>query len=222
MPDTIHFDQMNYQTFEPCKDLSTLAKYYWALENAKEEHPQRQTIVPDGCTRIIFHYGDLYKQYIAFGNTIIQPRCFVFGQLTKPLEIEPSSKTGVFSVRFYHESFLAFATINKEEMDVSLVLYELMPDDKYFFLTRYVGRVSYAKDNSKRQLLQPNKKERIPFVNTRFVSKKINEGSRLVLLLNNNKHPFEIINYGSGNPVSEETMKDAREHLQIKWHNESF
>ena len=115
-----------------------------------------------------------------------------------------------------------FATINKKDMDVSLALYELMPDGKYFFLTRYVGRASYAKDNTTRQLLHPNKKESIPFDNTRFVSKKISKGSRLVILLNINKHPFEIINYGSGKPVSDETMQDAGEPLQIKWHNDSF
>lgn len=113
-------------------------------------------------------------------------------------------------------------TINKKDMDVSLALYEQMPDGKYFFLTRYVGRASYAKDNSKRHLLHPNKKESIPFGNTRFVSKKISKGSRIVILLNINKHPFEIINYGSGKPVSEETIKDAGEPLQIKWHNDSF
>ncbi len=115
-----------------------------------------------------------------------------------------------------------FATINKKDMDISMALYELMPDGKYFFLTRYVGRASYAKDNTKRQLLKPNRKERIPFDNTRFVSKKISKGSRLVIFLNINKHPFEIINYGSGKPVSEETIKDAGEPLQIKWYNNSF
>lgn len=115
-----------------------------------------------------------------------------------------------------------WATINKKDMDVSMALYELMPDGRYFFLSRYVGRASFAKDNSKRQLLKPNKKENIPFDNTRFVSKKINKDSRLVILLNINKHPFEIINYGSGKPVSEETMQDAGEPLQIKWHNDSF
>ncbi|MFY7735036.1 MAG: CocE/NonD family hydrolase [Bacteroidia bacterium] len=115
-----------------------------------------------------------------------------------------------------------WATINKKDMDVSLALYELMPDGKYFFLTRYIGRASFAKDNSKRQLLQPNKRESIPFDNTRFVSKKINKGCRLVILLNINKHPFEIINYGSGKSVSEETIKDAGEPLQIKWHNDSY
>ena len=115
-----------------------------------------------------------------------------------------------------------WATINKKDMDVSLALYELMPDGRYFFLTRYVGRASFAKDNSKRQLLQPDKKESIPFENTRFVSKKIGKGSRLAILLNINKHPFEIINYGSGKPVSEETIQDAGEPLEIKWHNDCY
>ncbi|VXB97560.1 Peptidase S15 [Flavobacterium sp. 9AF] len=115
-----------------------------------------------------------------------------------------------------------WTTINKKDLDVSLALYELMADGKYFFLTRYVGRASFAKDNTKRQLLKPNKRENISFNNTRFVSKKINKGSRLVILLNINKHPFEIINYGSGKPVSDETIKDAGEPLQIKWHNDSF
>ncbi|HNJ26005.1 MAG TPA: CocE/NonD family hydrolase [Chitinophagaceae bacterium] len=115
-----------------------------------------------------------------------------------------------------------FATINKKDIDVSLALYELLPEGKYFFLTRYVGRASYAKNNAKRQLLKPNKKESIPFDNTRFVSKKIGKESRLVILLNINKHPFEIINYGSGKPVSDETIIDAGEPLLIKWHNKSF
>jgi uncharacterized protein len=125
---------------------------------------------------------------------------------------------------FINGSFIGnlITTINKKDMDISLALYEQMPDGKYFFLTRFVGRASYAKDNSKRQLLHPNKKESIPFDNTRFVSKKISKGSRLVILLNINKHPFEIINYGSGKPVSEETIKDTGEPLQIKWHNDSF
>ena len=115
-----------------------------------------------------------------------------------------------------------WATINKKDMDVSLALYELMPNGKYFFLTRFVGRASFAKNNSKRQLLQPNKKELMPFDNTRFVSKKFGKGSRIVILLNVNKHPFEIINYGSGKAVSDETIKDSGEPLQIKWHNDSF
>ena len=77
---------MNYQTFEPNQDLTTLIKCYWTLESPKparpaggEETPEKQTIVPDGCMEMIFHYGDLYKQYIGSGNSIIQPKCFVIG-----------------------------------------------------------------------------------------------------------------------------------------------
>jgi len=133
---------------------------------------------------------------------------------TVPFEKE-ISMNGSFTGNLY-------ANINKKDMDISLALYELMPDGKYFFLTRYVGRASYAKDNTKRQLLQKNIKEKIPYTNTRFVSKRISKGSRLVMLLNVNKHPFEIINYGSGKFVVKETIHDASIPLNIKWHNDSF
>lgn len=108
---------MNYQTFEPSKDLNTLVKCYWILESPKEDNPQRQTIVPDGCMEMIFHYGDLYRQYITEEASILQPRCFVIGQLTKPLEIEATGETGIFSVRFYPDGFLPFATVPIKEME---------------------------------------------------------------------------------------------------------
>ncbi len=108
---------MDYQTFEPGENLNTIIKCYWTLDSPKEENPQRQTIVPDGCMEMIFHYGDLYKQYMENGEGVIQPRSCVFGQLTMPLEIEPTGVTGIFSVRFHHEGFIPFATIPIKEMD---------------------------------------------------------------------------------------------------------
>lgn len=108
---------MNYQTFEPGKDLRTLVKCYWTIESPEEENPQRQTIIPDGCMEMIFHYGDFYKQYKADGSRMVQPRCFVIGQLTKPLEIEATGETGIFAVRFYPEGFLPFATMPIKEME---------------------------------------------------------------------------------------------------------
>ena len=107
---------MNYETFEPGKELSTMVKCFWTLDSPVEENTQKQTIVPDGCMEMIFHYGDLYKQYMENGNCIIQPKCFVIGQLTRPLEIEPTGVTGIFSVRFYPEGFEPFATIPIKEM----------------------------------------------------------------------------------------------------------
>lgn len=108
---------MNYQTFEPTTDLATLIKCYWILESPGEETPEKQTIVPDGCMEMIFHYGDLYKQYIENEKSIIQPKCFVIGQLTRPLEIEPTGETGIFSVRFHPNGFLPFTTIPIKKME---------------------------------------------------------------------------------------------------------
>src|SRR6476620_3853489 len=115
---------MNYLTFDPNKDLNTFVKCYWSLESPKEENPQKQTIVPDGCMEMIFHYGDLYKQYTENGNSIIQPKCFLIGQLTRPLQIEPTGKTGIFSVRFRPDGFSPFATIPIKEMENTAVSLE--------------------------------------------------------------------------------------------------
>ncbi|SDH77701.1 helix-turn-helix transcriptional regulator [Chryseobacterium capnotolerans] len=115
---------MNYQTFEPDQDLTAFIKCYWTLESPKEEKPEKQTIVPDGCMEMIFHYGDLYKQYLDNGNNIIQPRCFVIGQLTRPLEIEPTGETGIFSIRFRPEGFLPFTTTPIKEMENTAVSLE--------------------------------------------------------------------------------------------------
>ncbi len=117
---------MNYQTYEPSNDLKHFVNCYWTLEFPKEENPQKQTIVPDGHIEMIFHYGDLYKQYLDIGNILIQPRCFVIGQLTQPLEIEPTGETGIFSIRFQHYGFLAFATIPLKEMENKAISLEIL------------------------------------------------------------------------------------------------
>lgn len=115
---------MNYQTFEPNQELIAFIKCYWTLESPKEETPEKQTIVPDGCMEMIFHYGDLYKQYLDNGNSIIQPKCFVIGQLTRPLEIEPTGETGIFSIRFHPDGFMPFTTNPLKEMENTAVSLE--------------------------------------------------------------------------------------------------
>lgn len=108
---------MIYQTFEPHQDLAPLIKCYWTLESPKADSPGKQTIVPDGCIEMIFHYGDPYLQYTSQDQQFLQPACFVIGQLTRPLEIEPTGATGIFSVRFHPDGFLPWATRPIKEME---------------------------------------------------------------------------------------------------------
>lgn len=107
-------------------------------------------------------------------------------------------------------------------MDVGLVLYEITPEGQYFQLSYYLARASYAYDMSKRHLLKPGKLATIPFYRSRVFSKQLRKGSRLLLVLNIDKNPFAQINYGTGNDVSKETIKDAGTPLQIKWSTQSF
>ncbi len=114
-------------------------------------------------------------------------------------------------------------SINKKDMDASMVFYEQTPEGEYFkLMLRYVGRASHAKDVEKRQLLVPGEITSFPFTNVRMTSKKISKGSRLIIVLNVNKHGYEQVNYGSGKPVAEETIKDAKEPLVVKWYTDSY
>ncbi|CAD7806509.1 Cocaine esterase [Chryseobacterium aquaeductus] len=113
-------------------------------------------------------------------------------------------------------------SINKKDIDITIKLFESMPNGKYFLLSSYLGRASYAKNKEKRQLLTPDRIEEIPIHNTYFVSKKIEKGSKLIVVLGVNKTPYEQINYGTGKDVSEETIADAKEPLEIKWYNDSY
>lgn len=138
-----------------------------------------------------------------------------FSFITKPFEKEVE-----FNGSYFGELKM---TINKKDMDYSMVMYEQTPEGKYFKLTQQcIGRASLSKNREKRQLLVPNQIELVPFTNVRMTSKKLGKGSRLILVLNVNKHPYEQVNYGSGKDVSDETIADAKEPLIVKWSNDSF
>lgn len=113
-------------------------------------------------------------------------------------------------------------SVNKKDVDLYMKLYEQNKKGEYFLLSTYYGRASYAKNPEKRKLLRENKETVVALTNNEFVSKKLEKGSKLVLVLGVVKSPFMQINYGTGKDVSEETIKDAEEPLEIKFYNDSF
>jgi putative CocE/NonD family hydrolase len=106
-------------------------------------------------------------------------------------------------------------TINKKDVDYSVIIYQLTPEGNYFHLSYYIGRASYAIDREHRNLLTPNQKTQVPFDNSKLISKKIQKGSRIVFVLNVNKNNNAQINYGTGKEVNEENIKDAEIPLKI-------
>jgi len=159
----------------------------------------------------ITSYGDYYP-YPIIKDSLDRSNGLFF--ISKPFN-KPVAVNGMFSG-------ILKAVINKKDMDICLALYEVMPNGKYFELSYFIGRASYAKDMSKRVLLHTGRHESIPFSRTRLVSRQMSKGSRLLVVLNVLKNSFSEINYGTGKPVADETIKDAKTPLKIKWFNDSF
>ncbi len=107
-------------------------------------------------------------------------------------------------------------SINKKDFDFAVNLYELRADGKYFHLSNYIGRASYAKNKEQRELLTPDKLTTIPFDNTSIICKKMAKESRIIIVINANKNPHGQINYGTGRDVSSESIKDAIIPLELK------
>lgn len=134
--------------------------------------------------------------------------------ITEPFD-QPVSVNGTFAGSL-------MTSINKKDMDIGVTFYEVMPDGRYFHLSYFLGRASYAKDRSIRQLLTPGKITTVPFDRTRLVSRQLSKGSRLLVVLNINRNPFAQVNYGTGKDVSDESIQDAGAPLQVQWYNNSF
>jgi hypothetical protein len=47
-------------------------------------------------------------------------------------------------------------------------------------------------------------------------------GSRLLIMLTVNKNSWAQINYGTGKDVSDESIADAKEPLQVRWYDDSY
>ncbi len=114
------------------------------------------------------------------------------------------------------------AIVNKRDFDFGVVLYQIQPDGKLFELSYYIGRASYARDMSRRELLQPGVPTAIPFSRSYAVSRYLAKGSRLLLTIDVNKNAYAEINYGTGKDVAGEDARDAREPLRIAWLTDSF
>ncbi|MFP8892055.1 CocE/NonD family hydrolase [Chryseobacterium sp. EZn1] len=218
LKDRINFQVMNTNTWKHVADLdkmhnSSLKFYLQDKKNTSSVFNKPET--RNFTTQIIdfknrdqkdIYYKVSKKDSIKMTNSV----AFESEILDKDM-IMSGNLSGVFNV-----------SINKKDFDTDTYLYQISPDGKSYLLSTHIVRASYAKNNQKRQLLEPGKTEQIPINNSYVMSKKIEKGSKLLLLVGVNKNPNWQINYGSGKDVSEETIKDSGEPLEIKWYNDSY
>ena len=115
-------------------------------------------------------------------------------------------------------------TINKYDVDLVVMLYEVRPSGEYvkLFEPPYAFRASYARDRVHRRLLPAGVRQQLPFESDRMIGYRLQAGSRLALTLGINERADQQINYGGGDDVSEESIEDAGSPIEIRWHEGSF
>jgi uncharacterized protein len=112
--------------------------------------------------------------------------------------------------------------VDRMDLDLRLALYELPPSGGSLQLGQpYTFRASYAGDRVHRRLLKDGERQALAFHAEGMIARKLQPGSRLLLLLEVNKRPDEQINYGTGSEVSGESIADARRPLRIRWYGDS-
>lgn len=203
-------DAMKTEDFKLFLTDSKLEKYL-QLSTSQQKELKSLTQVIDFKDRNTSNNNNSYPQPI-IENSLNPTNGFKF--ISKPFE-EDTHISGSF------KGELTFS-INKKDVDVGVTLFEMLPNGTFLHLSGFIGRASYAKDETTRNLLTPNELFTFPFSNTRLISKKLQKGSRLLVIIDVNSNPFAQLNYGTGKDVSEETIKDASEPLEIKWFTDSY
>ena len=145
---------------------------------------------------------------IALHNALL----FVSEPLRQPVEV-----AGLLSGR------LDF-TVNKQDLDLNVSLYELLPNGDSFrlFEPAYEFRASYVRDPVNRHLLKAGERQQLAFRANRMTGRRLDTGSRIAVVIGVNKRPDRQINYGTGYPVNDESIEDARIPLKILWYTDSY
>lgn len=168
---------------------------------------------PPGNTRVV-HEVD-FTDRVKFHNFHAYPAQIVQGPLqfvTESIFASPPFDTPTTIMGEFEGELLA--VINKKDFDLGVTVFEAMPDGKLFFLASGIQRASYAESREKRKLLTPGKEQRVKF-RTTLVSRQMLPGSRLMVLVDVSKNPMAQVNYGTGKDVSDESIKDAGEPLEL-------
>ncbi len=223
LKDKINYQVMGANEWRSAPSIDKMSNESLKLYLTNDPAEDINLLSPEKPSQLTFNYQEVDFANREIWNNDYYPDPIIrdyidqrngFNFISEPLE-EPIMVNGSFTGELK-------VSINKQDFDYGVTLYEVMPDGTYFHLSYTIGRASYANDITKRTLLRPNEIEEIPFSNTHLVSKKLSKGSRLLVYINVNKNPFSELNYGTGKVVSEETIKDADEPLKVKWYNDSF
>jgi putative CocE/NonD family hydrolase len=117
--------------------------------------------------------------------------------------------SGFFELKVYIET-------DVKDIDVRAEIYEVKADGTCAFMTSNTVRARFKDDYEKEQLLIPNTINVFDFKNFAFISRAIEKGSTIRIVINSPNNIMTQKNYCSGGVVAKETAKDAKTaHVKI-------
>jgi len=114
--------------------------------------------------------------------------------------------------------------INKRDVDLTIALYERLANGETvrLFDPAFEVRASNAGDRRHRHLLAAGVRQALDVAGDVLTSRRLQAGSRLVMVLGVNKRPEQEINLGTGRNVREEYVEYAGPPLDIRWYGSSY
>jgi len=225
LSDRVNFEVMGANEWRHVPTIAAMAneqlRYY--LDNALQDgqhrlgtqRPAKAGYVPQRVDFADRSDADWVSPYDIIGDTPNLHNALAF--VSAPLE----KTTDIAGVVSGHLDLV----VNRMDVDLTVAVYELMPDGQYLALFDpvYSFRASYARDRSRRQLLRSGERQQLSFQVERLISRRVQAGSRIVVAIGVSKSPELQINYGSGDDVSAESLEDNGEPpLSIRWYNSSY
>ncbi len=109
---------------------------------------------------------------------------------------------------------------NVKDVDIRAQIFEITSSNRRISLTSQVMRARYRESLEKEKLLIPGEINLFRFDNFTFISRVIEKGSRIQLIISSPNSPYDQKNYCSGGNVAFETAKDS--HIAtVKIYNDS-
>ena len=117
--------------------------------------------------------------------------------------------SGFFELKVYIET-------DVKDIDIRAEIYEVKADGTCAFMTSNTVRARFKDDYEKEKLLIPNTINVFDFKNFAFISRAIEKGSTIRIVINSPNNIMTQKNYCSGGVVAKETAKDAKTaHVKI-------
>ena len=132
----------------PSPELKHIIECYWSVES-DQQLPERQKIIPDAFTELIFHFGDPYRIKLST-RWELQGRSLLAGQISKHFYLENTGKSGIFAVKLRPSAITHLFGIAMHELTNKVV--ELESLGKNHDLVVLDKAVRYASPND-RQLV---------------------------------------------------------------------